>query len=274
MGYTGGLYPGGVNKPSGQYAIDLMSVSRSIVAIDKLGNPASDGKVVFISIGSSIGGKNMKALKEKTIGNPACNPDLILLNCNQGAGFASLNYIMDPNSTYWDHVNQLIVNNTSYKQVQVIYLETDDSSHATFPGKPNDVRVDIDSCLRVFKHKFPNIKVVYVLARTRTFGNLKYWNREPGPYYFGWGCKWAIEDQINGVPGTRYKGTHSVAPMITWGFYEWADSLPRKTDKFFWRSYESADGVHATPEGQDTLSKRFQNFLLTDRYAKNWYAAQ
>jgi hypothetical protein len=117
-----------------------------------------------------------------------------------------------------------------------------------------------------------DIKVVYVLGRARTFGNLKYWNKEPGPYYFGWGCKWAVQDQINGIHGTEYKGANAVAPMITWGFYEWADSLPRTTDGFFWRSYMSADGVHATPEYQDTLALRFQKFLLTDPNASIWYA--
>ena len=114
---------------------------------------------------------------------------------------------------------------------------------------------------------------MYVLGRTRTFGSKAIWNKEPSPYYFGWACKWAIEDQINGVHGTEYKGKNAVAPMITWGFYQWADSLPRKTDGFYWRSTETEDGLHATAEGQDTLSNRFQNFLLTDANAKIWYSA-
>ena len=272
MGYTGGLYPGGANTPSGQYATDLLEVSNSIVPIDKLGNASSTGKIVFISLGASIGGKNMIALKAKTINNPATNPQLLLLNCNQGSGFASLNDILHPNGFYWFHVNDVITKQSSYKQVQVIYLETDDSARVRFPDKPLTVKNNIDSCLRLFKQKFPNVKVVYVLARTRTFGNLKYWNKEPGPYYFGWACKWAVEDQINGVAGTQYKGANAVAPMITWGFYEWADSLPRNTDGFFWRSYMTADGLHATSAYQDTLALRFQNFLLTDSCARIWYA--
>jgi hypothetical protein len=156
--------------------------------------------------------------------------------------------------------------------VQVIYLETDDSAKVIWPNKPNIVKNDIDSCLRLFKQKFPNLKLVYVLGRTKTFGNLKYWNREPGPYYFGWGCKWAIEDQINGVPGTEYKGENAVAPMLTWGFYEWANETPRITDGFSWNASQTVDGLHATTVGQDTLTTRFQNFLLTDQYANLWYA--
>jgi hypothetical protein len=271
-GYMGGLYPYGTNEPSGQYAADLFDESSSIIPIDKLGNPSTSGKIVFISLGASVGGHMMKALITKTENNPLTNPNLFLINCNQGAGFASLNSIMNPNDTYWARVNNTIINKTSYKQVQIIYLETDDSSRVSWPNKPIMVKNDIDSSLRVFKAKFPNLKLVYVLGRTRTFGNLQFYNREPGPYYFGWGCKWAIEDQINGMQGTAYKGANAVAPMLTWGFYEWADSIPRKTDGFSWRSSQTADGLHASTVGQDTLTTRFQKFLLSDRYASIWYA--
>ncbi len=272
MGYMGGLYPNGANEPSGQYAADLFDVSSSIVPLDKSGNPSNTGKIVFISLGASVGGHMMKALIPKTQNNPLTNPNLFLINCNQGAGFASLNSIMNPTDGYWDRVNNTIINKTSYKQVQVIYLETDDSTNAKWPAKPTNVKNDIDSALRVFKKKFPNIKVVYVLGRTRTFGNMKYWNREPNPYYFGWGCKWAIEEQINGVPGTAYKGPNAVAPMLAWGFYEWANSEPRKTDGFSWNSYQTVDGLHASTEGQVYTYNAFsEKFLLTDRYASTLF---
>src|SRR5438552_17670410 len=71
MGSVGGLYPGGVNSPSGQYAADLLATSNTIIPIDKLGNPSTSGKVVFISIVASIGGYNMRELKTKTKNNPA-----------------------------------------------------------------------------------------------------------------------------------------------------------------------------------------------------------
>ncbi|MEP6682501.1 MAG: hypothetical protein ABJA35_04540 [Parafilimonas sp.] len=274
MGYVGGLFPGGVNIPSGQYATDLLKACRNIQPIDSFGNPYKHGRVVFISLGGSTSGHNMIQLKKQTVNDPETNQKLALLNCSNGYGEASLNSIMNPNDPYWDHVTQIIHGAyASYRQVQVIYLETDDSSrYVKWPGRPNLVKNELETALRVFKVKFPNLKVVYVLGRTRTFGNQALWNREPSPYYFGWAAKWAIEDQINGAPGTEYKGAKAVAPMITWGWYEWADSLPRKTDGFYWRQSETKDGLHATPEGQDTLATRFQNFLLTDKYAKNWYA--
>jgi len=275
-GYTGGLYPGGANEPSGQYAEDLLATSQGIVPIDTTGKPVVSklGKVVFLSLGGSTGGHNMKLLKTKTLGNPLTNPKLQLLNANNGSGNSGLLNIMDVNNGYWNKVSQTIKGGkSSYRQVQVLYLETDDSSrNISWPYRPNLIKSDLQTCLRIFKQKFPNLKVVYVLGRTKTFGSIATWNREPSPYYFGWGCKWAIEDQINNVPGTEYKDSNAVSPMLAWGFYEWADSIPRTTDGFSWTASQTADGLHANDAGQDSLTTRFQNFLLTDPYASIWYA--
>src|SRR5438046_2714146 len=72
MGAVGGLFPAGANNPSGQYATDLHNASVSIVPLDTLGRVSNTikGKVVFLSLGSSTGGNNMKTLKVKTEGNP------------------------------------------------------------------------------------------------------------------------------------------------------------------------------------------------------------
>ncbi len=205
-GYTGGLYPGGANKSSGSHGYDLNRACKLMVPIDTFGNPSSDGKIVFISLGGSTGGHNMRNLKAKTEGNPLTNPNLLLLNCDNGKKTASLNSQMNPNDPYWNHVTQILTGgaHSSYRQVQIIYVEADDSSknNIVFPDRAIKVKQDLQQCFRVYKQKFPNVKIVYLLARTRTFGNQELFNREPSPYYFGWACKWAIEDQINGASNT------------------------------------------------------------------------
>jgi hypothetical protein len=274
---VGGLYPGGTNSPAGTYAHDLFLISQRIVPLDTFGNVSSSSaaKIVFISMGGSTGGHNMKNLQLKTYGNTLCNQKVKIINGNTGTGEGALQNIMDPGNTYWDHITQMLRGTrSSYRQVQVLYLESDDTTRfISWPQRPTLVKNDVEICMQVMKKKFPNLKVLYVLGRTRTFGDNVPWNKEPSPYYFGWGCKWAIQDQIKGVAGTQYKGRNPVAPMITWGFYQWADSLPRRTDQFYWRSSETEDGLHANSFGEDTLTDRFQNFLLTDRNAKIWYAA-
>jgi len=274
-GFTGGLYPGGADTPSGQYAKDLRRFASNITPLDSNGKASDRGKIVFISLGASTGGNNMKALIIKTTGNTETNPSLLLLNCNNGAGTATLNSMMDPNDPYWDHVSLILgYHHITYRQVQVIYFETDDSIPInSFPARPYQFRDDFKIAMQTCKAKFRRLKLVYVLGRTTTFNKIMVQNIEPCPYYNGWGEKFFIEDQIKGVPGTKYKGDSAVAPLVTWGWYQWANgsNIPRK-DGFVWTVDETADGLHANAEGQDTLATRFQNFLLTDKYASIWYA--
>jgi len=275
FGFTGGLYPDGVNKPTGQYATDLMNFVSSLYPRNGRGEKDSVvGKICFISLGGSTGGHLMDALKQKTFGNEATNPYLKLINCNNGASTSSLNSIANPNDPYWDHVNRVLFGAHAYhNQVEVIYLETEDStSIQNFPARPKIFRDNIEAVMRTCKLKFKYLKLMYVSGRTTTFNVHAVQNVEPTPYYNGWADKFAIEDQINGKPGTEYKGNNAVAPLLTWGWYQWADgsSTPRK-DGFTWLESETEDGLHATKAGEDTLATRFQNFLLTDRYAKVWY---
>jgi len=274
-GFTSGLYPKGVNTPPGRYAKDLNEFSSQIKPLDTGGNFSLTGKIGFISLGISTGGRNMTALKGKTVGNPATNPYLIVSNCNNGSGTGTLNSIINPTDPYWQHVSLTLRGaHLNYKQVQVIYLESEDSTTVTgFPERPYFVRDQLEAALRTCKVKFVNLKLVYLLGRTTTFNVTLFQNKEPVPYFNGWAEKFMIEDQINGKPGTEYKGANAVAPLVTWGWYQWADGsdIPRK-DGFVWQETETEDGVHATDAGQDTLSSRFQNFLFTDSNARIWYA--
>ena len=275
-GFVGGLYPNGSNTLSGVYGSDLYKTCRSIAPLDTFGNPSTNGSIEFISLGWSIGGQNMKVLQSKTAGNPLTDPKLSLASISLGSGDARLNNILNPDDAYWTTVTQkLRQSKSSYRQVQVVYLDTEDSSKLIgFPERGILVKNDLEASFRTLQQKFINLKVVYLVARTTTYGknHVHDFNAEPNPYQFGWAAKWAIEDQINGVPGTEYKGKKKVSPMIAWGFYEWATETPRITDGFKWsQSLMQSDGLHPNDAGHDTLMTRFQNFLLTDITAKQWY---
>lgn len=278
MSYRGGLYPDGSNNASGQYAADLHAFAASIVPLDSLGRVNTrKGKIGFIGIGASTCAIMMNALTAKTVNNPLTNSYLKMATCTDGG--ASVNEIMNPADLYWQTENsKLKQSGLSAKQVQVIYMETDDSTRGTeFPGRPLLSKDFYAQAMRLFKVKFPNVKIVYLIGRTTTFippkPKGKNINSEPIPYYNGWACKFLIQDQINGAAGLVYKGANAVAPMVTWGWYEWADgtTIPR-SDGFVWLASETKDGLHANDAGADVLSDYFQNFLLTDSTAKIWYA--
>jgi len=277
MGFIGGLYPAGKNIYSGAYKRDLINFATNTKPLNGPGVVDSvKGKILFISLGASTSGHLMDSLKQKTIRDSAnVNPYLKLLNCSNGGGVASLQQIANLNDPYWDHVTRIILNSKStYKQVEIIYMETEDSVNNVFgfPDRPYLFRDHAIAAIQTCKIKCPNLKFIYVLGRTTTFGDVRLTNKEPSPYYNGWGWKFMIEAQINGAAGTQYKGLNPVAPMVTWGWYEWANgtNIPRK-DGFTWQESDTEDGIHATPAGEDTLSTRFRNFLLTDRVASMWY---
>jgi hypothetical protein len=276
-GYVGGLYPGGLNRPTGDYKRDLTKFYKKVAPLNAQGLiDSSNGKIVWISLGGSTGGHTFRELKDKTLGNPLTNPYLVLQSASDGSGEGSQNSIMNPSDPYWTHVNQVLARAfLTPKQVQIIYYETEDSIPlVSFPGRPNLFKNDMEVAMRTIKAKFINCKLVYVQGRTTTFPPVtRITNVEPCPYYNGWGEKFMIEDQINGVAGTEYKGAGAVAPLVTWGWYQWADgsNVPRK-DGFTWQSFETTDGMHPTDAGLDTLATRMQNFFLADQYASIWYA--
>ena len=279
FGITGGLYPGGLNYPTLQYKRDLKNFAAAIRPLNNIGAVDSTvGKIVLISLGGSTAGHMMRALKLKTKNDTSTNTFLKLIDCSDGHGTGSFQSIANPNDPYWTLVFDAISTNTATpEQVQVIYVESEDSSQViSFPARPYAVKNDIEAAMRACKMKFKNLKLVYFLGRTTTFSDThdlkQTTNREPCPYYNGWATKLAIEDQINGVPGTEYKGANAVAPLLTWGWYQWADgtNIPRQ-DGFTWQDSDTVDGLHATDVGEDTLSERFKNFLLTDKFASIWY---
>jgi len=280
FGITGGLYPGGLNYPTLQYKKDLKNFAAAIRPLNNIGAVDSTvGKIVLISLGGSTAGHMMRALKLKTKNDAATNPFLKLIDCSDGHATGSFQSIANPNDPYWSHVSQIIVSSRAYpKQVQVIYMETEDSIQVTtFPNRPNAVKGNIEAAVRTCKTKYPNLKLVYFLGRTTTFPDstnniTQVTNKEPCLYYNGWACKFAIQDQINGVPGTEYKGSNPVAPIMTWGWYEWTDGtdVPRQ-DGFTFQKSDTKDGLHATDAGEDTLVHRFKTFLMTDTYGKIWY---
>jgi hypothetical protein len=275
LGFSGGLYPDGSNQPSGQYAADLQSFASSVIPLDTSGKSSPKGHICFISIGGSTGSILIAALKKLTTNNPLTNPKLKLSSGSDTA--ANIDEINDTvNTKYWPNAQaKLIKNGVHMRQVEVVYMETDDSaSNLDFPFRPRELRDKFEKCLQILKAKFPNIKLVYFLGRTTTFPPKAKIPAvgEPSPYYNGWACKFTIEDQINGKPAVAYKGDNAVAPLATWGWYEWSAPNEPREDGFFWTKDDTKDGLHANATGASVLAHNFQNFLLNDPYASIWYA--
>lgn len=275
LGYEGGLYPGGSNDPSGVYANDLMEICSTIQPLNNDGQPYASGKIGFVSVGPSTSNIMMEALINKMKGNSLVNPLLWPVILSQGG--MGINELISNSTLFWDTVTMKLQEfQLSPKQIQVVYFEEDDNDNysSVFPERPLDVKEKLKEGIRLLKVKFPNVKVAYILARTTTiYMPIRDDNKqqEPIAYYLGFSDKWLIEDQINGDPELAYKGDNIVAPIVTWGPYQWSDGDKVRSDGFNWLNTDTRDGLHANPNGADKLSDMFLNFLLNDQYAQKWF---
>lgn len=279
-GFQGGFYPNGATTPQGQYAADLDSINKTIWGLDTAGNRKNKaGTIVIGGVGVCLSGAPVNGLRRRKR-NPIAIQNINFVNFEYGG--AAYQYVADPNSTYWQHVAlKMPSQNTTYKQVQMLWLTSDDSTSITdFPQRPLIAKENIKAAVRTLKIKFPNLKIVYFVGRPYTYnlsdttGTGKIMNsrsRNPAPYHQGWAEKWALEDQINGDPGLAYKGPNAVAPILTWGAYEWTQGKLPNADGFTWYPSDTRDGLHPTDGGKDKIAQYFWNFLTTDPYTTQWY---
>lgn len=277
LGYQGGFYPNGSTVPQGQYAADLDSINKTIWGLDTLGiRKNKAGTIVVGGVGACLAGAPVNGLRRRK-NNPNTVHNINFVNFEFGG--ASFEHLADPNSTYWEHVDlKMSSQNTTYKQVQILWMTTDDSSGITeWPTRPLIAKESIKAAARTLKIKFPNLKILYMVGRPYTWDlgkDSKIQNKRsmnPAPYHQGWAEKWAIEDQINGDPGVAYKGPNAVAPIITWGEYEWTHAKAPNADGFYWLPSDTRDGLHPTDVGKDKIAQYFWNFLYTDPYASQWF---
>ncbi len=280
-GFQGGFYPNGYNTPQGQYAADLDSINHTIWGLDTAGNRKNKaGQIVIGGVGACLSGAPVNGLRRRKQ-----NPNTVLnINyVNFEFGGASFEHVADPNSTYWAHVDaKMPSQNTTYKQVQMLWLVTDDSSTITaFPDRALIAKENIKAAARTLKIKFPNLKILYLLGRPFTWDSaamhsvtgkiMNVRSKNPAPYNQGWAEKWAIEDQINGDPSVAYKGPNAVAPIITWGQYQWTRGTEPNLDGFQWLPTDTRDGLHPTDAGKDKMAQYLWNFFYTDPYTTVWF---
>src|SRR6478735_5777404 len=112
-GYRGGLYPGGVNRPSAKYLKKGMAAARQVRPIN--------GKIVLLSIGMSNASAEFSAFKRSSDRDLQRNPNVVVVDGAQD-GFDATN--VNARAVYWDNVDgRLAAAGVSASQVQVVWLK-------------------------------------------------------------------------------------------------------------------------------------------------------
>lgn len=280
-GHQGGLYPGGVNYPSGNYLQDLSNYSRSIQALDSNGLPSAKGHIVFIGVGASNPRTEFQAFQSVLDTFQNLNSRLQIVNtCIGGQGVQKMNQLSD---NYWKQADKMMDSMGLHNsQVQVAWLETENtaSPDSSFPGGPQALLKDIKQLLTMMKQKYPNLKLCYLSARTYsgwvdggTGRGLEY----PRDYYNGWSLKWLIDSAIAQTnSGFEYKGSTPSIPMPVYATYNWTNGEDVRNDGFSvdCETDFGGDGLHLSAAGELKMGLELFKFFSRDKQAQTWFLEQ
>jgi hypothetical protein len=276
-GVEAGLYPNGSTvRPASHEATGLELAQHQIRPLDPNGAPnATTGRIGLVSLGMSNTSTEFGRFLELVATDPMLNPRLTVVNgalANQTA-----DRWLDPSSTAWLWMlDQVARSGLTRNQVQVAWVKvvrpgfgsnTTDPL-ANFPSFPIVLQSDLETISRNLKIRFPNIRIAYFSSRIRAYITPRGLSPEPTAYETAFAVKWAIGDQIRGLPGLAPE----VAPWMSWGPYLWADGLSPRSDGL---TYECADlesdFIHPAVGAAVKVANQLRAFFATDPTATPWF---
>ena len=275
-GEDGGLYGGGENLPPKVHRLAAQDALKKITRLDRRGQPAKEGKIVFISLGMSNTYGEFAMFKELADRDPQKSPDVLIVNC--AVGGAGVSSWAKRGSGPWKTVNErLQAANVTPEQVQVAWIKhaepgpSPDTSNLQYAKK---VKEDIAASLGITRLIFPNLRVAYLSSRIYggyNIAGIRRVNPEPFAYETAFSVRWVIQDQVN---NERTRGVEG--PILLWGPYLWADGVtPRKSDNLVWeRADLGEDGVHPSKIGGQKVANLLLEFFKNDARANTWFVKQ
>ncbi len=272
-GQAGGLYGGGKNEPTAEHAALARKAIAKIHPLDKDGNPAPDGKIVFMSIGMS------NTTQEFSEFVPLANADdrkaasVVLVDSAQGAKDATAWATAD--AMPWK-VAELRLRSfgVSPEQVQVVWIKQAlMSPQKGFPAETERLRDRLREIVILAKQKYPNLRVAFLSSRIYAGYAKSRLNPEPYAYESAFAVRWLIEEQIKGGLNADAEKGEVKAPVLLWGPYLWTNGLtPRKSDGLTYAENEMADdGTHPGMPARIKVAKQLLDFFTTNAFAKPWF---
>ncbi|MCX7007580.1 MAG: hypothetical protein NTY53_10100 [Kiritimatiellaeota bacterium] len=309
-GEDGGLYGGGKNTPPEAHRAAYLKEAEKIRPPDAQGQPATEGKIGFITIGFSNPNIESAAFKATADADPQKSPRVVIVNgCIGGRSAAMwawdgadilpkaeqerLNKEMDllgmpkgprrssglAKDTWPTLATRVAEAGLTPPQVQVCWLkhvEANPKPLGEFPAHARALQADITAVLQNARQHYPNLRIVYLSSRT--FGG---WSGrasgspEPYAYESGFGTRWLVQGQLCGEAALNFdpaRGTVK-APLVLWGPYLWAcGDVPRKLDGLTWtRNDVRADQLHPNENGCKKTTALLLNFFKTNEGASRWF---
>lgn len=275
QGQDGGLYGQGRNTPPESHRQAAERELSRIEPLDEAGQPATDGRVVFVSISMSNATQEFSRFKRLADTDPDKSARLTIVDCAQG-GQAMAEWAT-PDARPWTVAHErLAAAQVSPKQVQVAWIKlANKGPRGNLEEHGRKLQRDTEAVIQIAKTKFPHLRIAYLSSRIYGGYAAGPLNPEPYAYESAFVVRWLIQDQILGEPSLNCDPDKGVvkAPLLLWGPYLWGDgTTPRQVDRLVWtRSDLAQDGTHPSESGRDKVAHLMLDFLKANPLAKSWF---
>jgi len=297
LGFSGGLYPGGTNRPPGPHAAAGLAHAAAIQPRNVLGAPDPAGKYVLLSIGMSNTTQEFCSASSelpctawsfmgKAAADPAVNHATLAI-VNGAAGGQTAGSWDSPTDPNYDRVRdtRLIPQGLSEAQVQIAWVKVANAGPlVSLPAANSDaytLETQMGNIVRALKVRYPNLQQVFLSSRIYAGYATTNLNPEPYAYESGFAVKWIVQAQIDqmangGVPVDPHAGNldyGTVAPWIGWGSYLWAAGAVPRSDGLDWLPGDFvADGTHPSTAGQRKVGALLLSFFKGSRLTACWFS--
>ena len=274
-GQNGGLYGQGRNEPSPELARAARAETARIVPLDADGKPASNGKIVLLSIGMSNTTMEFSTFVQLANADSAKSSKLEIVDGAQGG--QSADRIATEWAPFWGVIEQRLRSaGVTPAQVQVVWLkEAIPGPLAGFPAEMKKLQHYLVDDLTIARKRYPNLRIAYLSSRIYAGYARSALNPEPYAYESALAVRWMIQDQAKGNLDLNFDSMKGAvtAPLLLWGPYLWADGIKgRKTDALVWKSEDfGPDGTHPGPSGRQKVAAQLLQFFKTDANTRTWF---
>jgi hypothetical protein len=272
----GGLYGAGKNAPPDGHRKAAEAALAQIKPLDARGQPAIDGRVVFVSISMSNATQEFSKFKEIADRDPRKSPSLTIVDCAQN-GQAMAEWVAAGAQPWTIAMRRIETAGVTPEQVQIAWIKlANKGPRGTLEEHGKKLENDTLAVIQNAKARFPNLKIAYLSSRIYGGYTMGALNPEPYAYESAFPARWLIQRQIKGDEALHHDAGHGEvkAPLLLWGPYLWADGMkPRKADKLVYTREDLAqDGTHPSQLGREKVAKLMLEFFATDEFAKSWFA--
>ena len=281
--YQGGLYPGGTNAMPASHAQFGLARGAAIVPRDTNGNPAANGKYVFLSIGMSNTTQEFSTFMPLAAANANVNHTTLRL-VDGARGGQTAGTWDSPLDTNYDDIrdHKLTAVGLSEAQVAAAWVKVANAGPTrSFPNANADANTlvqQMGDITRALRTRYPNLQQVFFSSRIYAGYATSALNPEPYAYESGFAVKRVVGAQIGQESGLGMDALagdldYDTTPWMAWGPYLWADGTNPRSDGLTWLStdFSSTDGTHPSVDGRDKVANLMMDFFLTSPQTQGWF---